>query len=109
MKKYKIKLESSVLQDIELSYVWGRDQWGIEQAKKWYRSTKEAIRSLAVFPERHHITPDTQEKAEFQEEIRQMIFQRYRILFTIKENTVHVLHLRGAFKGDVSTEQEEAE
>lgn len=109
MKKYKIKLEISVLQDIERSYVWGCKQWGVEQAKKWYRSTKETIRNLAVFPERHPVAPETEGKTEFQEEIRQMVFQRYRILFTIKGNTVHVLHVRGAFKGNMSTEQEEAE
>lgn len=106
MKKYKIKLETSVLQDIEQSYVWGCKQWGVEQAQKWYRSAKETIRNLAVFPERLPIAPEAKDTTEFQEEIRQMVFQRYRILFTVKGNTVHVLHLRGAYKGSANNEEE---
>jgi hypothetical protein len=33
---------------------------------------------------------------EVEEEIRQMIVGRYRVLFTIRKHKVHVLHVRGA-------------
>jgi hypothetical protein len=45
--------------------------------------------------------PVAPEDEEFPEEIRQMIVGRYRILFTIKGRKVHVLHVRGAFTGQV--------
>lgn len=103
MKKYRIILETTALQDIELSYVWGREQWGAEQAKKWYGILKAAIRTLSTLPERHPIAPEL-EREELGDQVRQMVFQRYRILFTIKENTVHVLHVRGSYSGETSGE-----
>lgn len=68
--------------------------------------TSQAVYSLSEFPERHSLVPQ-EEQEELGTEVRQIIFQRYRILFTIQKNTVYVLHVRGAFKGNVSTEQEE--
>ena len=41
--------------------------------------------------------PLAPEDDEFSEEIRQMIVGRYRVLFTIKKQKVHVLHIRGAY------------
>lgn len=104
MKKYKVKLETTALRDIELSYVWGCEQWGVEKAKTWYRAIKGAIRTLATIPERHSIASEL-EQEELGDEVRKMVFQRYRILFTVKQDTVHVLHVRGAHKGEVSEEE----
>jgi len=106
MKTYKIRLENTALQDIDLAYVWGCEQWGVEKAKKWYRAIKEATRSLSTFPERYPIAPEL-EQEELGDEVRKMVFQRYRILFTIKKDTVNILHVRGAYKADVSEENEE--
>ena len=41
--------------------------------------------------------PLAPEDDEFSAEIRQMIVGRYRILFTIRKQKVHVLHIRGAY------------
>lgn len=105
MKSYKIRLETTALKDIELSYVWGSERWGVEKAKKWYRAIKAAIKSLSSFPERHPIAPEL-EQEELGDEVRQMIFQRYRILFVVQENTVNILHVRAPYKGEVSEEEE---
>lgn len=104
MKKYQIILETTALQEIELSYVWGREQWGADQARRWYQILKETIRSLSTLPERHPIAPEF-EREELGDQIRQMVFQRYRILFTVRENKVHVLHVRGAYKSNESEEE----
>ena len=37
------------------------------------------------------------ENDEFEEETRQLIIGRYRVLFTIERKTFHVLHVRGAY------------
>jgi plasmid stabilization system protein ParE len=106
--KYRVKIEVPAQQDIRTSLAWGRKNWGVAQAQKWAQELRKAIATLATFPERHPIVPEL-EQEELDDEVRQMIFQRYRVLFTIKRNTVHVLHVRGAFKGDVRTEQEESD
>ena len=41
--------------------------------------------------------PLAPENDEFNEEIRQMIVGRYRVLFTVRRGKVHVLHVRGAY------------
>jgi len=40
--------------------------------------------------------PLAPENDDFPEEIRQMILDRYRVLFTIRKHKVHLLHVRGA-------------
>lgn len=96
MTTYQVIVEEPARQDIETSYYWGCEKWGVPKAQKWYGEVIASIATLATLPERHPIAPETQD--EFQEEIRQMIFQRYRVLFTIRGNTVHVLHFRGAYR-----------
>jgi plasmid stabilization system protein ParE len=94
--KYRIILEPSGRKDISDSYDWGERNWGIIQTKKWFNGLMTAIKGLAEFPERHVIAP---ENDEFDEEIRQLVYGRYRVLFTLRGNEVHVLHCRGPYQG----------
>jgi plasmid stabilization system protein ParE len=94
--KYNVVIELSANRDIDQSYVWGCQEWGTAQARKWYNGLIRAIKSLAEFPERQPIAP---ENDEFDEEIRQLVYGRYRVLFAIQGNKVAVLHCRGAYTG----------
>jgi hypothetical protein len=70
----------------------------------WFIAMEEAIASLANFPERCPLAPETErsplapetERSPF--EVRQLLYGRrphaYRILFTIRGDVVHVLHIR---------------
>jgi len=62
---------------------------------RWFLALEEAIASLATLPKRCPLAP---ENARFPFEVRQMLYGRkphvYRILFTIDEDTVYVLHIR---------------
>jgi len=64
-------------------------------AARWFNGIVEAINTLQEFPARCPLAP---ENGHFAEEIRQLLYgrrrDRYRILFTIGEETVHVLHIR---------------
>ncbi len=60
-------------------------------AAKWYDGLERAIRSLERFPRR---CPRAPEGEAFEEEIRQLLFGAYRILFVIRNRTVYVLHIR---------------
>jgi plasmid stabilization system protein ParE len=94
MKRYRVIIERSAQVDIEGSYQWGVAHFGKHQADEWLRHLRRSCRRLATLPERCPIAP---EDDEFFETIRHLITGRYRVLFTVTGNTVHILHLRGAY------------
>jgi hypothetical protein len=70
---------------------------GANPANKWARDMRSAINTmLSSFPLSQPIAPDND---EFEVETRQMIVGRYRVIYTIKDRIVTVLHLRGPYTG----------
>jgi plasmid stabilization system protein ParE len=61
-------------------------------ALHWYEGLEAAIRSLESMPARcgyareHEAFPGV--------ELRQLVYKSHRMIFTIRENEVHVLHVR---------------
>jgi plasmid stabilization system protein ParE len=95
MKRYAVVFEVSAQADVRGSYDWGCRVWGKKQAQRWVRELRTAIsKQLSLVPRGFPLAP---EDDEFSGEIRQMIVGRYRVLFTIKKQKVHVLHIRGAY------------
>jgi len=74
---------------------WLLAQQAGDAGLRWFMAIDEAISSLANFPERCPRAPET---TRFPFEVRQLIYGKtlhaYRILFTIRGETVHVLHIR---------------
>lgn len=98
MKRYAVVFEESAQSDVRESYDWGRRKWGKREAQQWVRQLRKAVtEQLAVVPKAF---PRAPEDDEFSEEIRQMVVGRYRVLFTIKDRKVYVLHVRGAYLAD---------
>jgi len=64
-------------------------------ANRWFNSLCDTIGSLDLFPERCPLSP---KNCFFNREIREVFHGRrqpkYRILFTVKETQVHILHVR---------------
>jgi plasmid stabilization system protein ParE len=62
---------------------------------RWFLALQDAIASLAEFPKRCPLAP---ESAVFPFEVRHLLYghppHAYRILFTIDDDTVYVLHIR---------------
>ena len=95
MKRYAVVLELSAQADLRGSYDWGCRAWGKKEAKRWIRKLRGAItKQLSLIPKGLPVAP---ENDEFSEEIRQMVVGQYRVLFTIRKNRVHVLHVRGSY------------
>ena len=95
MKRFVVTFEESAQADVRESYEWGCRVWGHRAAQKWVRELRNAVRTqLGVAPNAFPLAP---EDSEFTEELHQMVIGRYRLLFTIKERRVHVLHPRGAY------------
>lgn len=95
MKRYAVIFEESAQADVRVSYDWGCRVWGKKEAQRWARELRTAVsRQLSIVPKGFPVAP---EDDEFPEEIRQMIVDRYRVLFTIRKGKVHVLHVKGPY------------
>ena len=91
---YRVRLTPEAEADIEEIYRWLIARTPL-RGPEWFNGMIDAIESLASHPERCPLAPET---AFFTEEIRQLLYGRgrgvHRILFTIKDATVVVLHVR---------------
>jgi len=99
MERYRVRLSPRAIDDLQISFDWGIEFWGREKAMSWVEQVQHLIKTgLSSMPERCPIAP---ESSEFDIEIRQLKFHRYRILFTISDTdrTVYVLRIRGPFNG----------
>ena len=71
---------------------------------RWQHDFAEKAQSLERFPARCPLAPESQ---TFDLPIRHLIFGKYRILFTIENQTVFVLHVRHVAQQTLSPEQDE--
>ncbi len=95
MKRYSVVFSHSAEKDIYESFEWGCREWGEEIVRKWAINLKSSLENvLKTFPKSQPIAPESNDLLF---EIRQMIVGRYRVLFTIKGDSVQILHVRGAF------------
>jgi len=66
-----------------------------ETGARWFEALEEAVASLSKFPERCSLAP---ESTAFPYEVRHLLYGHrphiYRILFTIRDKVVYVLHIR---------------
>ena len=68
-------------------------------ALQWYEGLKNAIESLSTMPLR---CPLARENDAFPGvELRQIIFRSHRLIFTVKQRTVHILHIRHSARDDI--------
>src|ERR1700675_4032913 len=92
---YRVEITAEAEREAEAILEWLRAQHAGETGLRWFRALAEAMQSLTQFPERCHLAP---ESALFLFEVRQLFYGHaphiYRILFTIGENAVYVLHIR---------------
>ncbi len=91
---YRIIIETQAQSDLDETYR-RIAQGSAERAAQWYNGIVDALATLANFPERCAFA---RENVFFPEDIRQLLYGKrgnvYRVLFTIAQDTVHVLHIR---------------
>ncbi|MGE0127848.1 MAG: type II toxin-antitoxin system RelE/ParE family toxin [Blastocatellales bacterium] len=87
---FKVVVEKEAEEDMKEAARWIA-QYSPDTATLWYFDATEAIESLEVFPVRCPLAP---ESSRFGAEIRHLIFDKYRILFIIEDETVYVLRVR---------------
>ena len=93
MKKHTVVFHPDAETDIDSSYQWGRRAWGEEKAQAWARELRRIIRfRLTSLPLSCPLAPEGEDLGI---SIRQLIIQRYRILFIVEKKTATILHVRG--------------
>src|SRR5947199_10589635 len=95
MKKYSIVLHPAAEADINSSYQWGRQVWGDQQAKTWARELRRAIKlRLTSQPLSCPLAPESDDLGIA---VRQLIVQRYRVLFIVEKKSATILHVRDPY------------
>ena len=91
MKKYRVKISSLALRDMEEIYGYISEKLGSPAtAIKQYEQIAEAIESLIVFPERFQIMDII---PKLPKDVRQAIVDHYSAIYTIEADTVTVLRV----------------
>jgi plasmid stabilization system protein ParE len=92
---FRVEISAQAESDANAIIEWLLSQHAGDTGIRWYLALDNAIASLATFPERCPLAPET---ARFPFEVRQLLYgskpHLYRILFTIEGNKVNVLHIR---------------
>lgn len=92
---FRIETTAEAERDADTILEWLTSEHAGDTGVRWFRALQDAIESLAEFPERCPVAP---ESALFPFEVRHLLYGRlpkiYRILFTTTGNTVYVLHIR---------------
>jgi plasmid stabilization system protein ParE len=104
---HQVVFQPSAQAEMEAAYDWTAERAPMTAAQ-WYNRFVDAIRSLADNPERCPLAPENE---YFSEEIRNLFYGKrrnaYRIIFTIRGDTVHVLHIRRGSRQVLKPEAEE--
>jgi plasmid stabilization system protein ParE len=92
---FRIEFSAEAQRDADAIYEWLAVQHAGETGLRWFSALETAIKSLRDFPERCQTAPDISPQLF---EVRQLLYGNrphiYRILFTIRNDTVYVLNIR---------------
>ena len=94
MKRWNVIVEHPAQRDIAEARLWLVEREP-DAAERWFNSIYDTIGSLEIFPERCPLAPESKSlNAEIREIFHGRRQHKYRVLFTVTENEVHVLHVR---------------
>jgi toxin ParE1/3/4 len=92
---FRVELTARANEDLDEIFEWLIEQQAGEAGLRWFLRLEEACESLSRLPRRCGIAP---EDAEFLFEVRQLLYGNkphlYRIMFTIEDDKVIILHIR---------------
>jgi plasmid stabilization system protein ParE len=104
--KFHVVVQPSAQAEMEAAYEWIAERAPMTAAR-WYNRLLKAVGSLADHPERCALAPENE---FFPEEIRNLFFGKrrnaYRVIFTVRDDTVHVLHFRRGARQVLKPEDE---
>jgi plasmid stabilization system protein ParE len=100
--EFQVRLTRSSEQQIEAIYLWLKER-NPEYADQWFRGLMNLIATLQDKPRR---CPLIKENHSTSEEIRQILYgksrNKYRVIFAIRENTVHIIYVRHSAQSSIN-------
>src|SRR3569832_744971 len=92
---FRVKPTPRATRDLDAILEWLLSNETGETGLRWFQRMREAVASLSDLPYRCPLAPESK---HFPFEVRQLLYGRkphqYRVLFTIHEDEVIVLHIR---------------
>jgi plasmid stabilization system protein ParE len=92
---FRVETTPAAERDADVILEWLLSEGAGETGWRWFAALQDAIASLVEFPARCPLAP---ENSAFPFEVRHLLYGRkphvYRILFTVQDQTVYVLHIR---------------
>ena len=92
---FRVKITAEANRDLDEILTWLLAEGAGETGIRWFSGLKKAVGSLSELPKRCSLAP---ENASFPFEVRQLLYGRkrevYRVLFTIQDDSVVVLHVQ---------------
>jgi toxin ParE1/3/4 len=89
---YRVEITPEAEADLDACYRYIAED-SPTNALRWWQHCDEVMDRLGLFPESFSLAPEN-DAVPF--EVRQRLYGNYRILFTIQEQRVVVLHVRHA-------------
>jgi len=100
---FRVETSAQAESDANSTLGWLFSEHAGETGIRWFLALEDATASLATFPERCPLAPET---GRFPFEVRQLLYghkaHAYRILFTIEDDVVTILHIRHGRRKPVS-------
>ncbi|MBW3598001.1 MAG: type II toxin-antitoxin system RelE/ParE family toxin [Planctomycetes bacterium] len=102
--KYRVEITAPAESDIEEAYLWIRNN-APEAAVRWREGLYHVAQELETSPRRFGLAP---EDAVVDFEVRQFVYTSYRILYTVKDDAVYILHVRRGARQFLTAEEIQA-
>lgn len=97
---YRVEVTREAQAEALETFVWKGENYSVAKAIEWYNGLIDQLSSLEEMPGRCPLAP---ENSEFEDEIRQLLYgargDQYRILYTIRNREVYILHIRHSAMG----------
>ena len=94
MRRWSVIVELPAQRDIAEARLWLAEREP-DAADRWFNSIYDTIGSLEIFPERCPLAPESKTlRTEIREIFHDRRHHKYRILFTVTSDEVHILHVR---------------
>jgi plasmid stabilization system protein ParE len=103
--KHRVEVAQTAKRNVAEAFEWLRER-SPAHATRWFNGLAEAVAGLEVMPKRWGLA---RESRHFDEEIRQALYGKrggvYRILFVVRGDVVHVIHIRHAARLELSPDE----
>lgn len=88
--RYKVEFTNQAHAETDFAFKW-IEKSSPTNAFEWFNGLVDAVETLDSMPERCPVAPESEEVGQ---EIRQLLYGKYRLLFSIEGQKVFVLHVR---------------